>query len=46
MLRAVEGSAVGGFDEWWHSLARNEYEDSLHGSADPTHASFSLFAMT
>jgi hypothetical protein len=46
MLRAVEWCQVGGFNDWWERLARNEYEDALRESVDPVMVSYWLFAMS
>jgi hypothetical protein len=46
MLRTVEWCDIGGFDDWWERLARDEYEASLHGGIDPIPASYWLFSMS
>jgi hypothetical protein len=45
MLRTVEWGEIGGFDDWWKKLARDESEAAMDGT-EPIAASYWLFAMS
>jgi hypothetical protein len=42
MLRTVEWCDIGGFEEWWHRLARENYDMVIHGGIEAVPASFFL----
>lgn len=46
MLRTVEWGEIGGFDDWWRKLARDEYEAVINGGTNPVEASYWIFAMS
>lgn len=45
MLRTADWCEIGGFDEWWERLAKEAWENALHGGVEPIPASYYLFAM-
>jgi hypothetical protein len=45
MLRTVQWCKIGGFDLWWHRLAKFDYELTVQLGVDPLPAVFYLFSM-
>lgn len=46
MLRAVEICEIGGFDDWWDRVAKEETENAVRGGLEQIPASYWLFAMS